>query len=270
MPSHYSSRKRDRENGEHRRTHKKAATKRVYTAPGFRPTSRNVYRDPFPGETKYFDTAILSTITSGTNDWTGTEVPCDFYVDSNGTSAAYTDSALVPSAIGNAYGQVMGNRYILKKIRVRGSLWTGPVTAQTDVALGRPYRLMLVMDTQPNGLQAQGEDIMQDVGTSETLYSFKRMSAEGTRFRILKDQIGILQQDNSANDTTVGSVSNNYKREHFSFQYQPSSPIMCQVKSGSAVPTIGSVVNCNIFLLLHTQGEAISIEAAARCYYKDP
>jgi len=55
-----------------------------------------------PPETKYFDTVFSQTVASA-QDWTGTEVPCVNYIQSDGTTVgAYTDSALIPSAIGLA------------------------------------------------------------------------------------------------------------------------------------------------------------------------
>ncbi len=225
------------------------------------------------GETKYFDVAIAVTVTSGVSDWTASEVACATYVDTNGSSAAYTDSALVPSAIGAGYGQVNGNMYRLKKVRVRGQITRIVQVDQQDVIRAIPYRLMLVMDTQPNGAQAQGETIMQDAGDSGTMYSFKKMSDQGTRFRLLKDQTGMLQPAVAGTDGAAAAdpvtVSQAWESAQFSFQYQPSVPITCNVKSGTATPAIAGVVNCNIFLLLHTFGNALLIEGAGRAYYTD-
>ena len=54
-------------------------------------------------ETKYFDTGINTSVTFGGTSWTGSEVPCDNYINSSGAAAAYTDSALIPSANGSGY-----------------------------------------------------------------------------------------------------------------------------------------------------------------------
>lgn len=219
-------------------------------------------------ETKYFDVGINVAVTSGGSDWTATEVACDNYINSSGTAAAYTDSALIPSAIGSGYGQVNGNRYKLKKIRVRGQLYTGPAQDQADVPTARAYRLMLVMDTQPNGAQAQGEDVMSDIGANETLYAFKRTSTSSGRFRILKDKIGMFQVSAAGTDgASTNSIG--YYDQQFSFQYQPKVPIQVNIKSGNSTPTIAGLESCNIFLLLHTSGNAVTIRAASRCYYCD-
>ena len=53
--------------------------------------------------TKYFDCGFHYNVTGSANDWTGTEIPMDNYVNSSGTAAAYTDSAIIPSEIGRAH-----------------------------------------------------------------------------------------------------------------------------------------------------------------------
>ena len=113
-----------------------------------RTTSKNYTFGP---ETKYFDVAIDADVTTAGTTWADTEVPCDFYVNSSGAPAAYTDSALIPTAQGSGYGQVDGLKYRIKKIRVRGALSTANLTAQATVSSGTITRLLLVMDTAPNG-----------------------------------------------------------------------------------------------------------------------
>lgn len=219
-------------------------------------------------ETKYFDVGINATVTSGANDWTDSEVPCDNYVNGSGTAAAYTDSALIPSANGSAYGQVVGNKYMLKKIRVRGRVIGTSASDQADILPAKAVRLLLVLDTQPNGAQAQGEDVMQDIGAAETMYSYMRVANNLNRFRILKDVPMVLNATTSGTDgtntQTIGFASRTFK-----FQYTPKTPIPVSIRSGNAAPTIMGLVNCNIFLLLHTEGVATGIAAAARAYYSD-
>ncbi len=224
-------------------------------------------------ETKYFDCGIATSVTWAGSDWSASEVPCDNYVNSSGSSAAYTDSCLLPTAIGSAYGEVNGNRYKLKKIRVRGSLRTPVLVDQADAVLPVFVRLMLIHDEQPNGAQAQGEDIMQDIGAAaENLFSYKRVASTSGRFRILKDNFITLQPAVAATD---GASTNSSTAEGatFSFQYQPNAPILVNVKSGSATPTIASTINCNMFLLVAANRAgaaiAIGINAASRAYYVD-
>ncbi len=224
-------------------------------------------------ETKYFDCGFNGAITWTGSDWSASEVPMDNFVDSSGSSSAYTDSCLLPTAIGSAYGQVNGNRYKLKKIRVRGIVSINVQSDQADVKIGTNVRLMLIHDEQPNGAQAQGEDIMQDIGAAgENLFSYKRVAESSGRFRILKDDFIMLQPATAGTDgTNTNSVAT--QSAMFSFQYQPNSPILVNIKSGNATPTIGGTINCNMFLLLAgNQGQAAVatfIRGASRAYYVD-
>jgi len=224
-------------------------------------------------ETKYFDTSFDNAVTGTGTDWSATEVACATYVNGSGVSAAYTDSCLLPTAIGNAYGQVNGNRYKFKKIRVRGHLSVPVAADQADAGLSTHIRLMLVQDLQPNGAQAQGETVMQDFsGSNENTYSFKRVAASSSRFRILKDKIMILQPTNSQTDgANTGSVA--WGDRAFSFQYAPRVPPVVSIASGSTTPTIASTTNMNVFMLAYAERAGsmvpLSVVGCSRVYYTD-
>jgi len=224
------------------------------------------------GEVKYFDVGINAAVTTAGTTWADTEVPADNYVNSGGAPAAYTDSCLVPTAQGSGYGQVNGNKYLLKTLRVKGSLFVPKLTGQTAVSNPIPVRLVLVMDTMPSGSQAQGEDVFQDFGaTEENAYSFLRMAAGGGRYQILKDKIITLLPTVAANDAAATTVSNSYSQPHFKFAVKPNKEV--QIKTGNATPTIAGTVNCNIFLLAYayisSSVQAVTVQACSRAYYVD-
>jgi len=239
-----------------------------------RVTSRNAAFGP---ETKYFDTAIDASVTTAGSTWADTEVPCDFYVNSSGAPAAYTDSALIPSAQGSGYGQVDGLKYRIKKMRIRGSLSTATVTGASAVSSGTLTRLLLIMDTQPNGAQAQGEDVMQDVGDfSSNAYTFQRVSNTGGRFRILKDK-WFRNNPATAASTNVAdaTISYAFTNSIFKFQWVPKVPVEVNIKAGNATPAVSALSNLNIFLLAYSynQGaggaQTVNVNAACRTYYFD-
>jgi len=238
-----------------------------------RVTSRN---NAFGPETKYFDTAIDASVTTAGSTWADTEVPCDNYVNSSGAPAAYTDSALIPSAQGSGYGQVDGLKYRIKKLRIRGSLSTATTTGGTAASSGTLTRLLLIMDTQPNFAQAQGEDIMQDVGDySSNAYTFQRVSQSGGRFRILKDKWFRNNPAVAVNNAGATTVSEAYTNSIFKFQWIPKVPVEVNIKAGNATPTVAALSNINIFLLAYSynQGaggaQTVNVNAACRCYYFD-
>lgn len=220
-------------------------------------------------ETKYFDTSFEQNPIATAADWTGTEVPCTNYVQSDGTTVgAYTDSALVPSAVGAGYGQVVGSKYQIKKIRCRGSITANVQSDQADVPGPAIVRVVLVQDTRPNGAQAQGEDIFTDLGgAAQCNFSYLAMGAgQGSRFRILADEFVTLQPAVAGTD---GANTNSTARQGatFSFQYKPKKPIEVFLKANSSTPTVASLSNENFFLLAHANTGTIAISGAARCYY---
>lgn len=223
-------------------------------------------------ETKYFDTSFAFTV-AGAADWTGTEVACSNYIQSDGTTVgAYTDCALIPSAIGAGYGQVSGNKYLIKQIRVRGEFSPAGLSDQADVGGPRFCRVVLVHDTQPNGAQAQGEDVFTDMGSAaQCNYSFLAMAGgAGGRFRILADETVMLETGLAGTDgANTNSVSWNGK--FFSFYYRPKKPIQVFLKANSSTPTVASLSDANIFMLAHMNNTSpvVTLNGCARCYYID-
>lgn len=225
-----------------------------------------------PVETKYFDTSFSQTISSAA-DWTGSEVPCTNYIQSDGTTVgAYTDSALIPSAVGAGYGQVQGSKYFIKQLRARGSVHSGLGSDQADVPVPADIRLSLVLDTQPNGTQAQGEDVYTDMGTAaQNTHSFLAMGAgSGGRFKVLWDKVITLNPAVAGTDG-ASTVSISRNGSHWKATHKFKKPLQICLKANSSTPTVASLSNNNIFLLAHasTAAPAASIFGCSRCYYID-
>lgn len=245
---------------------------RPSAAQSFAPIARTSMTQP---ETKYFDVGINCDITTAGSTWANTEVTCDNFVQVTGSPGAYTGSSLIPSAHGTGYGAVEGIRYKLKKLRVRGHVSRSNVTAQTAVPETVITRLLLVMDTAPNGAQAQGEGVIQDFGESgENLYAFKNTYGESGRFRILKDQMVTLAPRIASNNASASTISAAYDIAQFSFSYKPKVPILVNMKGYSAAQTVANLRNCNIFMLAYAVNEsdtaqALTIVGCSRCYFAD-
>jgi len=241
------------------------------TGLGARPArDYNQARAVMPTETKYFDTSFGGVLAVGA-DWAGTEVPCVNYIQSDGTTVGgYTDSALIPSAIGAGYGQVNGNKYYLKRLRLKGAVIATVAADQADVPVPVSVRILLIQDTQPQGAQAQGENILTDMGNaSQAHFSFMAMAAgSGGRFRILKDKLFMQQPAAAATD---GASTNSNIRSGFNFKFQVNfkKPLQIQLKANSATPTVASLSNHNFFLLAHCTAGAQSMAGCARAYYQD-
>jgi len=231
----------------------------------------HLYTNAASDETKYFDTSF-SQVISAAADWTGSEVPCTNYIQSDGTTVgAYTDSALIPSAIGAGYGQIVGSKYLLKKLRVRGVVRSIIASDAADVPPATTVRVVLVQDLRANGAQAQGEEIFTDMGSAfQDNFSFLAMGAGNAgKFKILADEWCTLQPAIAGTDgTNTNSVAREAKT--FSFIFKPKKPIQVLLKANSSTPTVASLSNTNIFLLAHhdtNSGGTVAIDGCARCYY---
>lgn len=225
----------------------------------------------FAPETKYFDLAQQFTVGSAA-DWTGTEVTNSAYIAPDGTTlTAYTESALIPSAVGAGYGQVTGSKYMLKALRCRGNLSATALSDQADMTGPVNVTLALVLDTQPNGAQAQGEDVFTDLGTAaQCNHSFQAMGAgTGGRFKILKRKMFTLQPATAGTDGT-NTNSLMMSGTQYSMEMQWPRGLLCNIKTNSAVPAVASLSDNNIFLLAHRDGSApVVLSGASRAYYSD-
>lgn len=246
-----------------------AAMLDVASAPRM-PVSRRRYG--LVPEMKHFDTSFAFTVPGGA-DWTGTEVACSNYIQSDGTTVgAYTDSALIPSAVGAGYGQIQGSKYLLRGVSVRGEIIFGAVSDADDMYGMKSVRLVLVQDTMPQGAQAQGESVFPDMGTApQCNYSYLALgSGTGGRFRILADRVfthdNIVAGTDNTNKNSLG-----FQGKTFRFDWRPSRPVQVNIKANSSTPTVAALSDCNIFLLAHASGATptVTLNGAARCSYQD-
>lgn len=223
-------------------------------------------------ETKYFCCSGNGGVTWAGTDWSGSEVVCSNYITSAAAVGAYTDSCLLPTAQGSGFGEVDGNKYKLKKLRVKGfvtlpSIVSGDTTALTA---GR-VRVVLVMDTQPRGTQAQGEDIMEDIGgTFNNLYSFQRVGDNLGRFRILKDEMVDITPVLVSAFAGTGAYAV-FDGQSFKFSWKPKTPLPITIKSGGTTPAVGKTQSHNIFMLVvggHSSAASqVNISFTSRAYY---
>lgn len=247
-----------------------AAKKRRTTKTGYMRAARSSAK--LAPETKYFDTTWSATVDSAA-DWATTTVPMSSYIQSDGvTVGAYTDRALIPSAVGSGYGQVVGTKYLLKGVSVKGEIVPSAAQDQADMLGPRSVRCVLVMDTQPNGAQATGDLVFTDLGgAAQCNYSFIAMGASGNgRFRVLKDKTYFCQPATAGTDG-VNTNSLGWTGSTVKMNYRPKKPLAVRIKGNSATPTVASLTDANIFMLCHASSTspAVIFTGAARAYYVD-
>lgn len=229
---------------------------------------------PFTKETKYFDVALEDDMVNQGGSWTNTELSTTDRVDNTGTAiAAYAFQALIPSAQGSGYGEVLGNKYLLKYIRVRGDLTSVAKQDQADVPKSTVCRLVLVLDKMARGAQAQGEDLFTDWGAVRAnVHSFLAMGNNPGRFKILADKQFVINGTNAAtDDTNKCSITNG--TVNFSFFWKPKTALVVTLKGGTgSTPGITELAGHNIFLVALSTDSAASklvVNACSRTYYSE-
>lgn len=226
-------------------------------------------------EMKYFDTSYNGVSLSTANDWSTSVLTASNYIASDGsTITAYSLAPIIPSAVGSSYGQVVGNKYMIRKIKVRGFLRPDPTDgASANIGVDCRSRLIMLMDKQPSGVQAQPTDIFTDWGSNfNNLDSFQAVGTAGmARYRVLYDRTFVhhVEAVNSGSGDSAFSavpikISKTFKKG-----------IVVNIRSNSSVPAMASLYDCNIYLVGLTYNEsagaagAVKLYATARCCYTD-
>jgi len=233
-------------------------------------------RSGFKPEIKYFDCMFDQNFdgASATAWGTGNNLAMTSYMNADGsTVSAYTGSAIIPSAVGNGYGQVIGNKYLIKKIKVRGTV--SKVTADSVNPLEPVLvRIMLIQDNQPNGAQADPATFLTDWGTApEFINSYQSISSgSGGRFRILGDKFITLAPMSS---TYNAAYQTTYEKKQFTFSKTWKKGLKVVIKSGASTPAVASLSDCNIFMVVccsdsSTAGDNdANVVGVTRCSYMD-
>lgn len=222
--------------------------------------SRGIYGQ---GEMKYFDTERSITSLTASTNWTATEFP---------PNVGTPNTILCPDQ-GTAINQRIGREVNVYKIKVRGLITVG---AQTGQNAGDNYsmcRVALVMDTQTNAAQAQGEDIFAAPVTASAIQavsSFQSLANTG-RFRVLKDKWILLEDPNIANDTgaTGGIVASGIARR-FNFSHRFKKPIRVRFNAANG-GTIADIVDNSWAIYANTTFTTLTpqITYQARVSYKE-
>jgi len=229
------------------------------------------YDDELEPELKYFDCSGSSAV-GATTDWTGTEIPCSAYLESNGvTLNVYTDCALIPSANGPGYGQVLGGKYQILKICVRGIISVDSIPVTDDgLGSGHQSRVALVMDEKAGGAQLQGEQVFTDMGTvTNCIHSFPQEGQATHQFRVIKDVINQHNIAGTASPFDENIFHYSMEAKKFSFTYIPDEPLVVSVSIVPSTPNVNYLKDINLFLLARASS-AGHISFVSRCYYVDP
>ncbi len=104
-----------------------------------------------------------------------------------------TVDSLVGIQQGSATNEHEGNKYFVHSIMVQGEFNRQALEAQTAPGADIFLRLIMYMDTQTNGAQAQAEQVMEPISAGSDWKSFRKLE-NTARFKILKDKTFKLNQ----------------------------------------------------------------------------
>lgn len=209
-------------------------------------------------ESKYFDSFVNAALIAESVDWTGTEVDP-------------TANSLFTPSEGADIDNRVGRKVSLYKLAIRGAIIPDAISDQADILQVPACRLILFMDMQTNGAQAQGETVMQGPGAATGVLTFSTFqnTANFGRFRVLRDKtykLGIVTAGTDGASTTSQAL----QTIPFKLTVKFSKPVEVRFNATNA-GTIGDIVDNSFHMLAQKSGSPFvhNISYQARGYYKD-
>lgn len=179
-------------------------------------------------ERKYFDTFLNAAALTSPNTWAGTEV-----------DPATLNCLFCPQE-GSDIDNRVGRKVNVVKMIVRGVIVILKQANQTASDDGALCRVILYMDQQTNGTQAQGENLMQDPGAANAslCMSIFQNTANFGRFRVLKDKVLTLSNPNIAWDGTNMEQQGTNRAFKFSLKFRRPVTVRFNGTNGGSVADI--------------------------------
>lgn len=128
-------------------------------------------------ERKYFDSYKVQTSITASTNWTGTEVD------------PATANCLFSPTLGDDITNREGRRAAVLSLKIHGSVYWDRGAIGAGLENGH-VRVVVYMDKQTNGVQAQGEEVFESPAANNTVSPFGFMNkANFGRFKVLKDLV---------------------------------------------------------------------------------
>lgn len=225
------------------------------------PARRYVPRTMGPfsvSESKYFDSTRAAVAIPEVSAWTGTELDPS------------TINTLVCPQEGSDIDNRVGRKIQVYKLAIRGVMEHTALQDQTDIITNPAIRLILYMDEQTNGVQAQGEDLMEaTTGSPQGVFTGFQNKANFGRFRVLRDKI-FYPRDVSSMTDGANTSSQNAVAIPFKMTVKFRKPVVIKFNATNG-GTVGDIVD-NSFHLIGCKsgtGFATVLTYTCRSYYKD-
>lgn len=212
-------------------------------------------------ETKYYDVSLPAAPLSYAYQWTGAEIDP-------------TVGGLFCPAQGSGVSDREGRKAFIKRVRIRGLIGFNVVTG-TAVSPIPTVRVILYLDKQTNGAQAQSEQVMAPATSADTalaLCAFQNKDNFG-RFQVLRDKTFESPKTVAVGtNATTSSLTMDIANTAFKFDYKFKKPLVVhfnQVNGG----TIADVVDHSLHVIAMTGsdnlGENYIIAYNSRVYFTD-
>lgn len=230
---------------------------RAYPRRRYTPVRQYVPRTMGPfsaSESKYFDTEENIAVANFATTWAGTEI------DNTTLSCLFAPSE------GSDIDNRIGRKVQVYKLALRGQYNSTPSTNQADSLAPNFCRIIIYMDTQTNGTQSQGEDLMAG-SASNAITSFQNLANLG-RFRVLRDFNVKLREVNTMTDGTNTS-SQAIGTSPWKATIKFKKPVIVKFNATNG-GTIGDIVDNSFHIIAMEQGGYTgNIQYNCRTYYKD-
>lgn len=209
-------------------------------------------------EMKYWDTFLTGTAISEAVSWAGAEIDPATYL-----------SLFNPSEGADINGRI-GRKVQVMRIAIRGLIHTNALQDQVDSVANPATRVILYMDQQTNGAQAQAETLMQtnEAAVNNVFCGFQNTANFG-RFRVLRD-ITIRGRDSSPMTDGASTGSITAGDIPFKINYRFKQPVTVKFNATNG-GTIADIVDNSFHLVAQKSGTGFVtlINYSARVYYKD-
>jgi len=213
-------------------------------------------------ETKYFDTNVGATTGAqdiinieDNNNWTGAELDP-------------TGGSLFSPTSGSGYNQREGKKVFVKKVKIKGKVEWRAVTGAAGPPVGRAIRLIVYMDKQTNGVQAQAEDIVSGVNNSELPIDYFQNVNNFGRFKVLKDKTYTFDAPNFEIEDG-GTFAYGGQMRNFKFSKTFKNPLKINFNTG-ANSNISDVVDYSFHMIggaMSAAGTSATIQYKCRVVF---
>jgi len=186
----------------------KAKKRRVSTTSGAMVTQARVfiprsYGNPMAySETKYFDKELAAKAVQSVAGTSWADTECD---------PATTNCLFAPTQ-GNDFNNREGRKCWVKSIKLRGTVLFASGVNLSVASPAQKIRMILYMDKQTNGAQAQGEDVIDSgvTATEPVIDEFQNPKNFG-RFRVLWDRVYLKRPTSTSYDGTNLETGADYR-----------------------------------------------------------